>query len=598
MFICQQKIFKPLSKFPHRHFATGLTVEGSNVLNVKSGANDFTTPINLKVYSESNPHNQLFNQNMVLSTPGSQVSLKNKQEICNDKLTVSERPVRLTNLSKMLDQVSISKEKGLSPFWTSSTATWSQKLWSCTRIDCVDLESTWWNTSSKNLALNSWFSATMKIPREHPPQSLQKILSPLQLSLLQNIMDKDQQITVNAAEPPKKKRKTTQKPDERPLKTIQLRIFPTVKQRKIMWQWMGTVRWTYNQCVVAFKNSIPATKGELRPKIVNNCNYDKENVWVKDTPYDMRDFAMDDFIQGVKRNFEKRKLQPDHTFHMRFKSRKDPQQSFRLRARQWGNVKSKGILGKLFNPSLRVEKSKAVPSGGLCKEWIEHDMRVICTRERKWFISIPIPIVNHGENQTINKGVIALDPGVRTFMTGYDACGGLTEWGKQDASRLMRLEAIFSKLWARSMQKYRRNRSKRSHKRAALRIKKRIRNLVDEMHKKLATWLCQNYSTVLIPNFGVQKMVLKQNRNIGKKTSKAMLTWAHYRFRQRLIHKSREYGCKIIVCSEAYTSKTCGLCGALHPSLGGRKVFCCPHCKFTIDRDANGARNILLRYLS
>ena len=128
-------------------------------------------------------------------------------------------------------------------------------------------------------------------------------------------------------------------------------------------------------------------------------------------------------------------------------------------------------------------------------------------------------------------------------------------------------------------------------------MKKRIRHLVDELHKKLATWLCQNYAAVLIPEFGVQQMVQKGKRKIGKKTSKAMLLWSHYRFRQRLLHKSREYNCKMIVCNEAYTSKTCGLCGVLHEALGGRKTFCCPSCKGVLDRDANGARNILLRYL-
>ena len=31
---------------------------------------------------------------------------------------------------------------------------------------------------------------------------------------------------------------------------------------------------------------------------------------------------------------------------------------------------------------------------------------------------------------------------------------------------------------------------------------------------------------------------------------------------------------------------------------GGSKVFCCPECKTELDRDINGARNILLRYLT
>ena len=74
-----------------------------------------------------------------------------------------------------------------------------------------------------------------------------------------------------------------------------------------------------------------------------------------------------------------------------------------------------------------------------------------------------------------------------------------------------------------------------------------------------------------------------------------MLTWAHYRFQQRLIQRGKRTGCEVRLVDEAFTSKTCGACGALHPGLQGAKLFVCPSCQHTIDRDANGARNILLR---
>ena len=36
-------------------------------------------------------------------------------------------------------------------------------------------------------------------------------------------------------------------------------------------------------------------------------------------------------------------------------------------------------------------------------------------------------------------GIISLDPGVRTFMTGYNPSGEAIEWGKGDVNRLYRL---------------------------------------------------------------------------------------------------------------------------------------------------------------
>lgn len=53
----------------------------------------------------------------------------------------------------------------------------------------------------------------------------------------------------------------------------------------------------------------------------------------------------------------------------------------------------------------------------------------------------------------------------------------------------------------------------------------------------------------------------------------------------------------VLDVGEAHTSKTCGMCGHLHAKLGGDKVHKCPNCETQTPRDANGARNIMLRAL-
>jgi hypothetical protein len=54
----------------------------------------------------------------------------------------------------------------------------------------------------------------------------------------------------------------------------------------------------------------------------------------------------------------------------------------------------------------------------------------------------------------------------------------------------------------------------------------------------------------------------------------------------------------IVQLSEAYTSKTCRVCGILHPKLGGNKVFKCPSCAARYPRDDGGASNIFLRHMT
>ena len=57
--------------------------------------------------------------------------------------------------------------------------------------------------------------------------------------------------------------------------------------------------------------------------------------------------------------------------------------------------------------------------------------------------------------------------------------------------------------------------------------------------------------------------------------------------------KCRERGVTLVRCNEAYTSKTNSFMGEIMPKLGGKEKF--KYDSVTVDRDANGARNILLR---
>ena len=121
---------------------------------------------------------------------------------------------------------------------------------------------------------------------------------------------------------------------------------------------------------------------------------------------------------------------------------------------------------------------------------------------------------------------------------------------------------------------------------------------MDDVHKKACKFLCERYSTIIIPEFNVQQMTKKQGRRIHTKSVRSMLHWSHYRFRQRLLFKASEYpGVTVHVVTEEYTSKTCGMCGDVHERLGGNKHFRCPSCGWHCDRDVNGARNILLKTL-
>jgi putative transposase len=174
--------------------------------------------------------------------------------------------------------------------------------------------------------------------------------------------------------------------------------------------------------------------------------------------------------------------------------------------------------------------------------------------------------------------------------------GKLFEIGAGDIGRLSRLCRNLDKLQAKcDTAKHAKQRLR--FRKAAMRARERIRNLVSDSYKKSAYFLACQYDMILLPKFETSKMVMRAHRRIRSKTVRMMLTWAHYRFQTTLMNTAKRTGATVKIVDEAYTSKTCGKCGAIHNALGGSKMFKCPvpNCGHVVDRDANGSRNILLR---
>lgn len=130
---------------------------------------------------------------------------------------------------------------------------------------------------------------------------------------------------------------------------------------------------------------------------------------------------------------------------------------------------------------------------------------------------------------------------------------------------------------------------------ASRKMRAKIKNLITELHHKTAKFLTDNFDIILLPTFETQQMSKKIKRNISKKSVRMMLTFSHYKFKQFLKWKAYQTGKKVIDCCEAYTSKT-------HPQTGKIKnIGSAKWIKLLdgsrVDRDINGARNIMLRAL-
>lgn len=221
-------------------------------------------------------------------------------------------------------------------------------------------------------------------------------------------------------------------------------------------------------------------------------------------------------------------------------------------------------------------------------------LTTIVLERGQWFICAQKYITTVGQDEIQASSIVAIDPGVRTFATAY-TMNHAAKYGDGFFSTkvfplLLRLDdAIGLRAKAKHVD------WKRHFQKKIDRLSTRIRNLIDDLHRRVAYDLVSNFDIILLPSFETREMSARTDRKISTKTVRSMLGLAHYRFEQHLAWMARKYGKRLIICNEAYTSKTVSWTGRIKQALGGATTI--SDNGLTVDRDINGARGVILRAL-
>jgi putative transposase len=489
------------------------------------------------------------------------------------------------------------------PFWNAAAAAIGKRTWIPERMRCQLADPSTWNKALTNLGTECWFTVQLHHQVPATPASVTVVdhrsgTSTTSSTVTRNAKRKREHAVSVSSSTTKKKKK---KDPDRLQRVHAVRVFPTPEQRQSLTKWMGCARWTYNQCLEAIESGqCQRDATELRHHCINNDSImlqDNENLkWVFETPLEVRTNAMRDLLKNYISNFAAVKAGVRKSFDMKFKKRGDPQ--------------SIEILKKCWNPNRRdslywgICDAYRLRSRELLPEELEQDCRIMMDKRRRFYVLVPFNIrkeskqiapVDRTNDQLHNR--IALDPGVRSFLTGFDPSGKVIEWGvNKDKKKLFELCLKLDKLQSRCSSKAMCHRQRWHLKRRAKNIRAKMRDMVDDLHKKASKWLCSNYHEIILPKFETKKMTSNLARKINNETARAMYTWSHFRFRQRLLNKAEECaGCKVHISTEEYTTVTCGRCGNMRDSFKD-KTFTCPNCNYVSDRDHNAARNILLLF--
>jgi putative transposase len=350
-------------------------------------------------------------------------------------------------------------------------------------------------------------------------------------------------------------------------------MYLSPEQKKIVKKWFGVTRFVYNKTIEYLQQ--PDTKANW--KAIKGGILEALPDWCKEVPYQIKSIAIKDACKAVS-NAKKKFKESGGISKIRFKSRKNPIQSCYIPK---SAVTDKGIYHTILGEASFKE---ALPKSFL-------DCRLVFAYG-DYYLAIPR---EEPRNVTDNQGrIVALDPGIRTFMTFFSetSFGELGRAANLRIQRLcFRLDKLISKISKAKCKQKRRIRL------AANRIRGRIKNLIDELHKKTARFLVDNFDIILLPTFETSQMSLKAKRRIRAKSVRQMLTLSHYKFKQFLKHKAFETGKVVLDVNEAYTSKTVSWTGEIVPKLGGAKIIKSQLTGQKMPRDWNGARGIFLRAL-
>jgi len=363
---------------------------------------------------------------------------------------------------------------------------------------------------------------------------------------------------------------------------------------------MGTVRWTYNRCVEAIeqKKITKINKKSLRAYCVNlNSDLLQKKVfkWVLETPYEMRDQAMEDCLLAYQTNFDLLRNNQRTHFKVIYRRRKFRSGGLKVIKKAW----VKGVINPQKTQMGEIYSSEPLP--------LQLDSEAsVLQIFGNWYITLTMKPKEREPSSTMNrqnKGYIcSIDPGVRIFGVVYDPIREkVFKWGEKDASRVTRLCINMDKIQSKMNQKTTRTKQRYNLRKAFHRLQAKVTNLVNEFHKKFVKWLSDHYEYVLLPTFNAHDMCEKRKRKIRSKTVRNMLNWSHGRFRTRLSHKD---GCVLIPVTEEYTSQGCSECGHLWQKIGGAKTYKCRHSDCVagqkvsvMDRDCNGAKNIFQKWV-
>ncbi len=527
--------------------------------------------------------------------------LKNRTQISRDNPIDFNQILRTTRLSQILDLESTSRERDLLKSWSSSFKEKSKRLWLPMEIDSLESDLSSFNGCSNNLTQH------LKLCSKKQSQTQQRNSRRISWKLSQSILPD-----------------ITKRGD---IKTLKIRIYPNQNQKILFKRCLEASKIYYNKAVNEINNRFETKKKFFQDsKTCIHCSNPKEldsftcqshsskkikwdlNIsfidirntvvekhaelissglnWIDQVPCHTRQLIVRDAITAYKACCTSLKNGNINSFKLGEKLSSDmfciSQKALKVKD---GNI-------ELFVTRLKTDKFLRTSKANQRKlskiDYSSRESKIIF-KGGKWYLLL---LVEQESSPILSKKeIISLDPGIRTFQTCYDPSGNILEFGKNDSDKI---KEIYSKIdHLTSIKSNSNSKTRKSISKRILKLYDSIKGIVKNLHNQTASFLTKNYDKILLPSFDTSQML--RSKKLHRSVKRLMGSLSFFEFKEKMKQLCSSRGVSLFIVGEEYTSKLCGSCGSLN-DVGSSKIYSCG-CGLRIDRDINGARNILLKHL-
>jgi transposase len=418
------------------------------------------------------------------------------------------------------------------------------------------------------------------------------------------------------------------------LRSYKIRMLPTKEQ-------LVELKRCFHACRVAFNFANKRVRDDKAPAhfftLAREWTQYKKPEEIKGVAKRLTDNAVKDLTDAYKSNYAKLRRDPTHTFQINDRSQ-DKTRTEVIHMNREGSLlgvvpinlesKRRAECGLLFGNNLRQHGVIKIQGNQKVINMIvsvgvnlHAEARIQWDKEFNVFYFIWIhdqPVPQDPDPTFQNKRIVALDPGTAPFQQWYSPTSG--EYGellvgardiiKEKCDKIDELRRRInrrkthkseglgptkrSQTFSKKKQKNKRQRTTRALKRKLKREYQRLSRTTKAAHYDAANFLLRKHDIIIAPILETGKLSKKgSSTRMGSNLARSLYTWGHRLFRQRLACAAARYpGRYVFECCEPGTSKTCTNCGAWKHDLRlCDKVYDCPVCKKSVNRQLAGARN-------